>query len=368
MGCTSNNKAEYIARLKSMSEGTLNEKLIEEIIVNTYYTEKELVKLYKKFLELKPNKDMQIESTAFMELPNIKYCAFKKFLVKAFNLEGTEEVSDQNVDFSKLNLLEQENVRKSRKSKINQQVLDFDLPEDQQTNKRSDGDNDNRLLINNFMNRDTDQLIKINNQTDSLSNDRTNNLKDRKRSTTNIKRRTRKLTKPLYNHEGIKFEIGDHLIDFRKFCDFMKIFNIRYPVDLKIKFYYKIFDIDGDGYISKKDMIEFLEEVLPNENYDGKKEKQDKKDEFEDKMEDIELKEINIIKQIENEKLNTKKTKEKKPNEDIIDHQGIVDLIFTEILGNNKRNYLEIDEFQKLMWNTTIDSKCVIYLASSLSR
>lgn len=40
----------------------------------------------------------------------------------------------------------------------------------------------------------------------------------------------------------------------------------------------------------------------------------------------------------------------------------IIDTLFKEILQNSKRNYIDFDEFSKILWSTPIDRTCVIHL------
>ena len=39
----------------------------------------------------------------------------------------------------------------------------------------------------------------------------------------------------------------------------------------------------------------------------------------------------------------------------------IVNLMFKEIVGNDKRKFIEYEEFQKILWQTNIDKTCVIH-------
>ena len=43
------------------------------------------------------------------------------------------------------------------------------------------------------------------------------------------------------------------------------------------------------------------------------------------------------------------------------DVEKIINLTFKEITGNDKRKYIEYDEFQKILWQTNLDKTCVIH-------
>jgi len=117
--------------------------------------------------------------------------------------------------------------------------------------------------------------------------------------------------------------IGKQYIDFKKFCEYMKLFNSRTPIDSKIKFYFLIYDVDNDGKVSKNDFTQVLTDLLPDDM-------------------------LSEDKSCLNE--------EAKENVD-----KIVTLMFKEIAGNDKRKFIEFEEFQKILWQTNIDKTCVIH-------
>lgn len=60
-----------------------------------------------------------------------------------------------------------------------------------------------------------------------------------------------------------------------------------------------------------------------------------------------------------NEKLHKKSTKVE--IDENINFEKLVDIVFNETVSNVKRNYIDYDEFSKVMWTTTIDKSCVIH-------
>ena len=47
-------------------------------------------------------------------------------------------------------------------------------------------------------------------------------------------------------------------------------------------------------------------------------------------------------------------------DKDTIDYDKLIGLVFGEIVFNEKRTYIDYDEFSRVMWTTTIDKSCVI--------
>jgi Ca2+-binding EF-hand superfamily protein len=84
-----------------------------------------------------------------------------------------------------------------------------------------------------------------------------------------------------------------------------------------------MYDVDNDGKISKNDFKKILMELLPDDMLNEEKTK------FNDEAKE------NVNK--------------------------IVDLIFKEIVGLDKRKFIEFDEFQKILCQTNIEKTCVIH-------
>ncbi len=47
-------------------------------------------------------------------------------------------------------------------------------------------------------------------------------------------------------------------IDFERFCEYLLTFCPRCPIDLKISYAFRKYDLDGDGYISPRDLYDTL--------------------------------------------------------------------------------------------------------------
>jgi Ca2+-binding EF-hand superfamily protein len=68
--------------------------------------------------------------------------------------------------------------------------------------------------------------------------------------------------------------------------------------------------VDGDGRVTKKDLFAFLKELLGEENE--------------------------------------------------VDYEKLIEIIFDEIVNNEKREYIDFEEFTRVMWTTNIDKSCTI--------
>lgn len=86
--------------------------------------------------------------------------------------------------------------------------------------------------------------------------------------------------------------------------------------------YFNLYDCDGDGKITSNDLLTFLR-IIDHKNSTI-----------------VELKYKSI--------------------ERFFD--PIVEHVFNELIHNRKRTYISYETFKNLMWETSIDKKCVIYL------
>lgn len=43
-----------------------------------------------------------------------------------------------------------------------------------------------------------------------------------------------------------------------------------------------------------------------------------------------------------------------------VDYDKLISLVFSEIVFNEKRNYIDYDEFSHVLWTTNIDKTCCI--------
>jgi Ca2+-binding EF-hand superfamily protein len=131
--------------------------------------------------------------------------------------------------------------------------------------------------------------------------------------------------------------IGRQYIDFKKFCDIMKVFNFKSPVEQKIKckiafiiyiiVYFDLYDIDGDEKISKKDLENFMNIINTKDEGDIVSAENNKED-------------VNLNNYME----------------------SMIVRILKEVITGRKKTSINFQEFKTLMWNTNIDKTCVIYL------
>ncbi len=45
-----------------------------------------------------------------------------------------------------------------------------------------------------------------------------------------------------------------------------------------------------------------------------------------------------------------------------VDYENIIDIIFSEVVMDEKKRFIDYEDFEKIMWTTNIDQKCVIHL------
>jgi hypothetical protein len=46
--------------------------------------------------------------------------------------------------------------------------------------------------------------------------------------------------------------------------------------------------------------------------------------------------------------------------ENEVDYEKLIEIIFDEIVNNEKREYIDFEEFTRVMWTTNIDKSCTI--------
>ena len=59
-------------------------------------------------------------------------------------------------------------------------------------------------------------------------------------------------------------QTGENSIDFKAFVKALATFNDKGNEDEKIKFLFKVYDIDGDGYIAKDELFVILKSLVGN--------------------------------------------------------------------------------------------------------
>lgn len=164
---------------------------------------------------MQPDANKIITNEKLLEMPEFKYCGFNKFLLRAWKLDDKGRRRGGRV-----------NTINAKKTLINDDGdEEIDNEEDENVinnNKVQIGKRGSRRIDNNnYLNEDKktnfNKLILGEN---IPRNDNPNLHNGNNRSERDIFNR---------KEEGIAH------IDFKKFCDIMKLFNWNYPVDLKIR-------------------------------------------------------------------------------------------------------------------------------------
>lgn len=99
-------------------------------------------------------------------------------------------------------------------------------------------------------------------------------------------------------------------IDFREYCKLMAIFNPRYNLDEKIKFYFRIFDVNNDKRVEEDDLSKMID-ILFGNKFEGK------------------------------------------------DKETLIERIIKES-DTGQKGYLDKEDIQKVLWATNIEQKCSI--------
>lgn len=155
MGCKSANE-KYTEEIIKISKKPANDMkyLIEQIIISTHYDEKDIYFLYKKFIKLEPNKHGHISNTQLLELPEFKWCPFKKHLIRVFKLTPDKETEKQENEVEEEQDSE-EAIPTNNRNNINNVSDDFNnvfnIPNDDEKKKNKKN--------NNFM-RSVDKMSK----------------------------------------------------------------------------------------------------------------------------------------------------------------------------------------------------------------
>ncbi len=344
MGCFTSKK-EKIEKLRTLSGGLLKEEQIEELMAKTYFYIDELIYLYDEFKKLNPDILQRINLTSFFDFPHIKYCTFRKLLIyaygldiKYFNIEEMEKIKNSEKVLSNNNLIK---VNKNVSSKNIREMNKKLSAKLKQITKVQKVIKDDKIDV-------LDQELKMKENIFKPTISQNNNF---------ISNGDKQMNNEAQREEEIT------LIDFYSFCNFLKVFNERYPTDFKIKFYFKIFDNDEDGFLSKEDIKRFIQLILPNEFIEDEEEMKRRYIEEDKRDDDMFIKYKSLSSERERKSLKKKIEEwEDKENE----HSGkfnvyeVVNILFKEITGSDDRTHIEFEEFQKLMWMSNIDTSCSI--------
>jgi hypothetical protein len=153
---------------------------------------------------------MKISNNKLLEMNEFKYCAFKELLLKALGLSNMNKVMLENKRAEEAELMEdlEDNEEdfydeEKKKEEILRRIED----------EKKKAELEKSMINNNYMDSDrnkNDILILNENKVDEE-----NEVGE----------------KPLH------LAISDNIdyIDFKMFCNIMKLFNAKFPVDMKIK-------------------------------------------------------------------------------------------------------------------------------------
>ncbi len=103
-------------------------------------------------------------------------------------------------------------------------------------------------------------------------------------------------------------------IDFPEFCRLLSVFNPRFNIDEKVKFYFRIFDCDEDKKVTERDLFTIVDYLFGTLGDEGGQE-------F---------------------------------SED--DRKHLVEKLFQEA-DTGQKEYLDVDDLEKILWVTNIEQK-----------
>jgi|LauGreDrversion4_2_1035121.scaffolds.fasta_scaffold364003_1 Ca2+-binding EF-hand superfamily protein len=245
-------------------------------------------------------------------MPEFKFCALKRQLPRAFQLELD---SQTNV---------KEEVPEEREEKKEEDAVLNVKDNEEEINKTE------KLAL-----KDNDAKEEVKIEKNEKQKDERNETKEMPKEKEEKNKEKKVLDVKMVTGEGKSDEeiitpSGKQYIDFRRFCDILKIFNPKTPIDSKVNctiviklVYFRLYDVDNDGKVSKGDFRRILIDLVPED-------------------------------MLNEDKVNLKD----EAKEDV---ERIINLMFKEIVGNEKRKFIEYDEFQKILWQTNIDKTCVIH-------
>ncbi len=128
MGCKSTNEKyrEQLIKISKLPEKD-TKYLIEQIIINTNFNEKDIYFLFCKFCKLEPNSEFKISNNQLIELPEFKFCPFKSHLIRVFGLDNSKEDYKQEYDESEEEGEEEkeETIKNSSNKKTNHKHNNF---------------------------------------------------------------------------------------------------------------------------------------------------------------------------------------------------------------------------------------------------
>jgi hypothetical protein len=167
-----------------------------------------------------------ISNNKLLETPEFKYCAFKDLLLKAFNLSDVNNIMLENMKLKKLeelgSLAIEEEVSELFNDELRKERDDELLDSQQQYVQMKLFEKENKM--NNYLDiAETGEhvlILKDNQNMEINKAEKEENIK------VEVNRRPRSQAK--------EYDNNIHHIDFNAYCNIMKLFNVKYPVDCKI--------------------------------------------------------------------------------------------------------------------------------------
>ncbi|TNV76445.1 hypothetical protein FGO68_gene8344 [Halteria grandinella] len=217
-----NSKEQVVTEILTLAQGRLTEQDIEEIMMNTQFNENELLKLYKKFLQLDSTGRGILTNREFLELPELKYTPFRPRLLDGFPLKTDEEIKS-------LRMVRQDDLR----------IEDLDGGK-RRTIEDSKKDDDANNATNFPEERGKSKNGKV--APDGAAADEDlEYLKTEEDSPAFLKKL------------GV-----EPYIRFADYCKYLSLFNQRTGIDEKIQFYFRIFDVDGNKKVDEADLTSIM--------------------------------------------------------------------------------------------------------------
>lgn len=205
--CKKRSEDDYITTLINTSKSTLDSTLIYHIMMVSGYNAKELLVLYNRFKELDIKARGTISNQEFLDMAELRFSPFRNRLKEAIPMLTDEE------------------ILKIKESK----PKDDDFIGGPRLDS-ADGQSD----VTAPANRVAQDAGKINSKVLPIND----------------------------TNEEVPGRISEAdswpYIDFERFAVYLTTFCPRSPIDLKISFAFRMYDLDGDGYISPRDLYDTL--------------------------------------------------------------------------------------------------------------
>jgi len=301
MGATAS-KEKAIKNIIKNTRNSLTEQDLEEIMMNTQFNEYELYRLHEKFLTLDRQKRGKLTNREFLEIDELKWTPFRTRLLNAFPLKTDDEVrAAQELRAETLKLEDYKDLEEMLKDKDkagdvknSKDDMATGMEEarrranlDEEDEKR-DASNKSNLPLEDEKKRDRGNHANM--QGDDVNNE--------------------------IDQESYVRLLGTMAyIDFSEFWKLLAIFNPRFNLDEKVKFYFRIFDFNQDKKITDDDLARIID-LMFGEAEEGS---------------------AGFL-----------------PDED---KRHLIDKLMQES-DTGQKGYLDYDDLEKVLWATNIEQKC----------